>query len=148
MSRTCIYTFRTNPYVAELKKCGAKVFVLGRLKEDIMQLLDVIEREQPERVIGVALVRERGTTRAEVKAINQFGRRAKVNKKGAESYDLTNPAPHLFKDAHSPTRTFCNWTAYKIAEFLHMRNISSAHGFIHFRADDIELLYGYFQRNY
>jgi hypothetical protein len=63
-----------------------------------------------------------------------------VNKHGADSYPLVNPAPSLFKDARAPTRTFCNWAAYKVAEYLDTNDIAATHSFIHFRAKDSALL--------
>lgn len=144
MSHTFVYTFRTNPYIAKLEESGAKIFVLGKLKEDMPQMLDAIAHEQPKRIAGVALVRGVEETRAETEAINQFGRYGKkVNAHGKERYALVNPDPHTFRYARTSTHSFCNWAAYKVAEYVAEHRIAAAHSFIHFRADDIELLHGY-----
>lgn len=137
MTHTLVYTFRGNRFVDDLRGRGVEVYVLGKLKEDIVAFLAVVERERPARVIGIALVQRDGETRAEVCAINQFGRYGKkVNAGGKESYTLVNPAPHVFTDARRPTHSFCNWAAYKVAEFVESRDILTTHSFIHFRPQD------------
>ncbi len=149
MSRVFVYTFRTNPYVANLEKCGARVFVLGKLRKDIKHLLDEVARKKPGRIVGVALVRGREGTRAEVEAINQFGCHGKkVHAQGRDAYALINPDPQVFKDARTPTHSFCNWTAYKVAESLVKGGYDAQHSFIHFCAADVELLYGHISRDY
>lgn len=79
----------------------------------------------------------KGKSRSESITINRFGRHGKISRGGKEAYDLKSFARHGFKVSKVPTRSFCNWTMYKIKEFLESGGNSGAQvGFIHFNPDD------------
>lgn len=49
-----IYTYRTFPLIKDLQKLSYTVIVLGKLKKDITILEDIIKRERPTHIIGIA----------------------------------------------------------------------------------------------
>lgn len=129
-----VYTFRTFPYVDELKDIFGDVFVFSSLKKDFAEFIDLI-KEREEDVLGVALTQ--GATRQEPVAINRFNT-GKISKLGKDTLSLT-----LLDDipvAIEPTHTFCNWTMYKIQECLNQQDVSSHFSFVHVNKNDLELL--------
>ncbi|MEP7103382.1 MAG: hypothetical protein ABI721_01575 [Candidatus Dojkabacteria bacterium] len=72
-----------------------------------------------------------------IKAINKFNQ-GKVNRVGKESYDLFIPN---IKIQHGiPSDSFCNWTMYKISEFLEENKLDIKLSFIHLDIQDFNKL--------
>jgi len=129
-----VYTFRTFPYIDELKHKFGDVFVFSSLKKDFSNF-EVLMKDQQQDVLGVALTQ--GPTRQETVAINRFNK-GKVSLLGDDALSLT-----LFDDipiATLPTHTFCNWTMYKIQNYINQKDSISKLSFIHINKNDLELL--------
>ncbi len=121
-----IYTFRTFPWIDELPRDS---FVFGKLNEDFEKFKEVILRNKPDLILGIA---KSDKTRVETRAINRFNKTKKIIKDGPESYSLYTPDfAKGFKLASKPTDSFCNWTMYKIANFLEEEKLSTKLSFIH-----------------
>ncbi len=138
MSKVLFYTFKSFPFSDVFDK--ENIFVLAKLSNDIKLLEDTILKEKPEIVIGVGLVR--GFSRFERIAVNKFNR-GKVSKNSKESFNLIFPEKGFenIKLSYKPTRSFCNWSAFKLAEFMEQNNLDSKLSFLHInRKDRLELI--------
>ncbi len=134
-----IYTFRTFPWIEDLQKVafslGCKdVFVFGKLKDDLKRFFELIEEEKPQWIIGVA----RGRTGWDKQAFNKFNQ-YQIIKSGVEYYDLYVPDSQL-PLRQFPEATFCNWTAYRINDFLNTKNQDIKLSFVHLRKADLPRL--------
>lgn len=129
-----VYTFRTFPYIDELKDIFDDVFVFSSLKKDF-EIFKELLIDHPEDVLGVALTQ--GATRQEPVAINRFNS-GKVSQSGEDilSLSLLNNIPTATESSH----TFCNWTMYKIQEHLNQQNDSRNFSFVHVNKNDLYLL--------
>src|ERR1700759_4649430 len=107
-----IYTFRTFPRLEQLPD---KTFVFPKLKEDLETLKQRLVDEQPEYIVGIAA--STGLSRIEPTTVNQFNK-GKISKEGPDSFNLFVPEASPFKPASRPTHSFCNWTMYKLQEFI------------------------------
>ncbi|HEY0908138.1 MAG TPA: hypothetical protein VGE35_02190 [Candidatus Paceibacterota bacterium] len=136
MEKLLVYSFRTNKHIVAFKEAEIDVFVLGKLKEDMAKLVELIEKRQPARVIGVAEIKTK--SRFESVAINSFGPKGKVNRRGKKSYALYIPKSPIFHVSKIPTRSFCNWAMYKVSEAIGSRGVR--HSFVHFNRGDIPAL--------
>lgn len=132
MNSSPIYTFRTNKYVDEFKRADIDVFVFGKLKEDLVTFAELIQKAQPRQIVGLAKVRT--SSKLETLAINAFGRDRKVNKTGKDRYSLHTPSGIDFKKSKKPTKSFCNWTMYKIGEMAAPKHIKNS--FVYFNKRD------------
>lgn len=129
------YTFRTFPYKDNLP---SSTFVFGKLKADFICFQQKILAAQPNYIVGVAYTDE--DSRFEPIALNAFGKNGIVSKGSAGQLDLYVP-PFFdsfgFKLAQRPTRTFCNWTMFKTAEFLSDNRLPAKLIFMHVRGQDV-----------
>lgn len=132
-----VYTFRTYPYIDELKGIFPDLFIFGSLKEDMKtfeQLLKYTQRG----VLGVADTKRH--SRIETIAINKFNN-GKLEKSGPNELRLyADPRLGGITLAQKPTSTFCNWTMYKIQAFIDSQNIDSKFTFIHINVKDLDRL--------
>ncbi len=127
-----IYTFRTCPF----KDHFPEAFVFGKLKLDLEILKKKILEEKPEIILGIAKAKD--FTRFETTVINKFNKN-KINPDGKTSFALYIPSK-IFPKSKNPTHSFCNWTAYKIKEFLKENNLPTKLAFVHVKEQDILLL--------
>lgn len=134
MHSTLIYSFRTNKLLDKFKGEGVEVFVFGRLHEDLEKFKTLIHTTKPTHIIGLAEVRQ--SSRFEKIAVNKFGKRGTINKAGKDFYSMHIPADALFPLSSQPSKSFCNWTMYKIAEYIANDNIKLS--FVHFNRGDFE----------
>jgi len=134
------YTFRTFPWFDDLKSIiGQDVFVFGKLKEDLEKFKKLIDENQPDIIIGIAKSPHQ-SSQMEAYAINNFhGKKIDKNSK-IELYKLHCPKIENIKLNDRPSNTFCNWTMYKISEYLDQKNIDTKLIFIHTKKDDLHLL--------
>lgn len=110
-----VYTFRTFPWIDQLKKTYPDLQVFGSLKKDLKKLEEKINRSDSTKIlIGVARGQQ---NRMEMEAVNNFQDR-KINRSGRQKYKLWVPKSCDFKRSLEPSNTFCNWTMYKISEFI------------------------------
>lgn len=128
-----IYTFRTFPKIAELQQEFGDIFVFGALKEDLKTFLEILEKEKPDLVLGIAAEKN---SRVEQVAVNRFNK-GKIIAGGSDIIQLHIPKDIVFKVAQNPTRSFCNWTMYKIANFIKENNLSTKFIFIHLNPKEI-----------
>lgn len=133
MSTTLVYTFRTNKHVSVFKQVGIEVFVFGKLKQDLVTFQRLIHIVKPQSIIGLAEVKGRSVI--ETRAVNAFGRAGTIHKNGKAAYKLSVPKKRPFSLSKKPTRSFCNWTTYKICEFAESKSIR-VH-FIHYNPGDL-----------
>lgn len=136
-----VYTFRTFPYLEELKKVFPEVVVFGKLKESLQDFYKLIVEKNPDLVLGVALSNS-GNSFFEPKTINQFNENAKVEKIGKDELLLFVPKikESNFKISQKPSHTFCNYTMYKIRNFLEQKKIDIPFAFSHLKKEQIKEL--------
>lgn len=137
MSNVLFYTFKSFPFINTLP---ANTFILGKLNIDIKCFQQMILKLQPESIIGVGLVN--GFSRFERMAINKFNN-GKVSKNSREYFDLSFPEEGFqsIRLSYKPTRSFFNWSAFKLAEFIERNSLNSKLSFMHInKRDKSELL--------
>ena len=139
---TLIYTFRTNKHLSIFRKAGIDLFVFGKLKSDLIKFQDLIQTEKPTHIIGLAEVKT--ATMFEARAINQFGPKGTVTKKGIASFPLYVPKKPIFPKSKRTTRTFCNWTMYKICEYTAKDKIKVS--FLHFNSSDVPKIFDFIKQ--
>lgn len=128
-----VYTFRTFPEIEELQKLFGEVVVLSSLKKDMEAFMRRIELEHPDLVLGVAATK--GESRVEPIAVNRFNNGV-VSRGGVETLDLQVPKILGLKTAEKPTHTFCNWTMYKLQEFVVQNNLRTKVSFCHLKSSE------------
>jgi len=141
MTKILIYTFRTFPYLEELKKVFPDVVVFGKLKEDIDSFCQKILNERPEFILGVAKS-EYGYSVFEPKAVNKFGSDFKVLQEENEELKLFIPnlADTSFMISSIITTTFCNYSMFKIKSFLDSQKLDVKFAFVHICEKDVKEL--------
>lgn len=131
------YTFKSFPFIDALP---ADSFILAKLNSDIKDFQQTILRSQPELIIGIGSVK--GFSRFERIAVNKFNN-GKVSKFSKQYFDLTFPEKGLdgLRLSYRPTKSFCNWSAFKLAEFIQENNLNTKLSFVHInRKDKTKLL--------
>lgn len=137
MVNVLFYTFKSFPFKDVLP---SNTFILGKLSSDIKDFQQTISKSQPELIIGVGAVRD--FSRFERIAINKFNK-GKVSRNLIEYYDLSFPENGFenIKLSYKPTKSFCNWSAFKLAEFIEQNKLDSRLSFVHInRRDKSELI--------
>src|SRR3989344_4304635 len=129
---TC--TFRTFPFKDKIPRA----FVFEKLNKDFITFSEKILRKKPEIIIGIA--KSENSSRFEKLAINQFNKTKKVSLGGKNSFDLDLPENLIFPVSDKPTNSFCNWTAYKLKEFLDNNKLDIKLIFVHIGEKDINKL--------
>lgn len=112
MNSILIYSFRTFPYIEELNTVSKKVFVLNQLKEDFLELENLILNEKYYHIVGVAKSNDKSVF--EAKGVNKFNR-GEIIKRGEDFYSLDYPTEGYLTIGvnNSYTTSFCNWGIYK-----------------------------------
>jgi hypothetical protein len=102
------------------------------IQKEIETFKDIIITQNPDHIIGIAAFR---TTQFESKAINQFNKSKTVSVKGKDSYNLSIPkiGCKIHKSAYD---SFCNWSSYKVSEFVDKWGLSSQVSFLHCTLED------------
>lgn len=133
-----VYTFRTFPWINQLKEDFPEVFVFGKLNEDFEKFCEEVKNKKPEYILGIAKSRK---SKLESKAVNCFNNK-KIIKNGVEQYELFAPeiVESLFPINSTPKTTFCNWTMYKSSDFLAKNFSNTKLLFIHLIKRDLDKL--------
>lgn len=135
------HTFRTFPFKQEVEDIFGKTFVFGKLKADFEEFSNTIKNDV-DYIVGVALSEKE--TRIEPLAVNQFSGDKKIEKDGAEQIELFIPSFNKFHIAPKYTSSFCNWTIYKIANYIALNSLKTKLIFVHINKYDINKLNEFF----
>lgn len=136
-----VYTFRTFPKISELPK---ETFIFSKLKTDFEDFKQIILNEKPNFIIGLAATD--GASRFEPVAINKFGN-GFIVKDAAERLGLFVPDDTGgFIVASQPTSSFCNWTMFKIQNFIDESTPLSKLIFIHLNMVDMKKINSLFKK--
>lgn len=137
-----VYSFRTNKHLQTFENKKIKVFVFGELKKDLLKFQELINELNPKIIIGLAEIKS--NTRLETTAINSFGNNKKISRSETESFKLHILQNNPFLLSATPTKSFCNWTMYKISELIQGKDIRLS--FIHFNQKDISKMISLIKR--
>ncbi len=131
--RIIVYTFRSSPNLTAIQKCGFDPFIFHELKAGLNTLKTRISNEKPILVLGLA----KGTNLIEALTINQFNKTKFVSKGSQDKFLLHIPKTisKSFKVNKRPSDSFCNWTAFKIAEFASVAHPELKVMFAHIKPD-------------
>lgn len=135
------YTFRTYPYIDQLKEIFDEVFIFGVLRSDFKAFSERIVAEEPQIIIGIADTTR--FSRIEPITVNRFNKGV-IQTEGQQELGLHIPVAltGLMPLAKQPTTTFCNWTMYKLQSFIEDSNLNTRLSFLHVNHRDIESLRG------
>jgi len=139
MKSILIYTFRTFPYIQQLNEITDDIFVLNRLKKDILKLENLIIDDNFDYIIGIAKSNKKSVF--ETKGVNLFNKH-NIFKKGKDAYSLDYPKNGYIDIGlnNSYTTSFCNWGIYNVAKIVNDNNLSVNHSFCHILKEDIPIL--------
>jgi hypothetical protein len=138
--KTLYYTFRTFPWLDDLKNIADQdIFVFGNLKNDFENFKMIIETERPDLIIGVAKSPHQGS-QFEAYAINNFNSKKIDKESNQQLLELYCPNIKNIIINDTPTNSFCNWTMFKIAQYLKEKCLKSKLIFIHIVSSDIRQL--------
>jgi hypothetical protein len=136
MGKVMVYTFRTYKDADQLKRIfEVDVVVLGELKKDIENLCNRLLVEKPEYILGVAKSNRKSVM--ETIAVNNIHGH-KINQKGLDRYELVVPSPGVFEPVNRTTNTFCNYSMYKIAEYIKQNRLETKLMFAHLNSKDLK----------
>ncbi len=112
-----------------------QIALFGKFNADFLEFSKKILLEKPEIVIGIA--KSENSSRFEKLAINCFNKTKKISSSGRDYFNLDLPENIVFSISNSPTDSFCNWTTYKIKEFLERNNLDTKLVFVHINEKDL-----------
>lgn len=149
MKNILVYSFVSNPFNDQLKEKFKCFFVLNKLSEDLPRLKVEILARKPRYILGIANFRYK-IPQFETLAINRFHKIRKVSKEGPPNYPIYVPnlLQSPFIRAIRPSDTFCNWTMYKVVEFIEQQELDIKLMFVHMREENVDGLVGIVERNY
>lgn len=130
------YTFRTNKNITRIEESGESLFVFGNLKQDLQKFFNILSKSTIDSIVGLAEIKS--VSRVESMAVNAFGKNKKICKSGPNSFALDLYKENIFKVSKSHTTSFCNWTMYKISEYIQNNKLLIKHSFIHYNKADID----------
>lgn len=134
-----VYTFRTFPGLRELEKEFPNLFVFGSLKSDLEKFKLRLQTTRPSLILGVA--RSDAASRIESVAVNRFGKGNRVTQGGRDSYPLEAEVwRETFPVATNATHSFCNWTMYKLCEFIEREGLPTRLSFVHLNPSELDVL--------
>ncbi|MHC1716908.1 MAG: hypothetical protein AB9915_03450 [Candidatus Dojkabacteria bacterium] len=142
MNNILIYTFRTFPWVEELKDISNDIVILNKLNEDIYKIEEKLQKKKYSLILGIAKGNKRSMF--ETRGVNRFNKK-KIIKDGKELYKLDYPKEG-FKEIvvnKSFTTSFCNWAAYRIGDILEDNGLETKHTFVHILNKDLQTLNEY-----
>jgi pyrrolidone-carboxylate peptidase len=130
-----IYSFRTFPDIQKIKDFYGKVFIFEKLKENLKTFLKIIDKEKPDYILGLAI--NKNSSKLEKLTINKVnkGKVSKTNLK--DKIELFIPK-EIFEINTIPTTSFCNWTMWKIGEYLLEKNLNTRLSFVHINLKDLD----------
>ncbi len=130
MKNKIIYSFQSNKNYLQLESLSSHIFLFGALKKDISDFFKIIDSTKPDLITGIG---NSSNFVIEGVAVNKFNKNGKISKSGKEFYDLY--LPEQFTDiapvSSKQTVSFCNWTAYKISEYIDKNNLTTKNSLIH-----------------
>jgi pyrrolidone-carboxylate peptidase len=131
MNKLIVYTFRTFPEIEKLREIFGEIFIFGKLKEDLKKFTKIIEIKKPKYILGVA--KGKSVSQLEKYAINKFGKIGVIDKNGVKKIKLYIPKEleKNFKISTKATSSFCNWTMYKIGNYLLKNKLKTKLMFVH-----------------
>lgn len=137
MKKILLYTFRTYPYIEELRNVYGEIFIFDKLKESFENFTEIVLENNIKLVIWVA--DRKWPSLMESISVNKFNRDKLISKQWKDKYDL-----HI-KDIWINinkwfTTSFCNRTMYKISEFIDNNWLDSMLSFVHINLQDIDKL--------
>ena len=132
------YTFESNPFVKELADLFGEIFIFKKLNSDFEKYKKEILKQRPDFIIGIAKS-PRAFSYFDKNCFNQFGKNKKLIKEGKEKYNLFTPINNDFKiiDNLTTKKSFCNWTMYKIKNFLEENNLETKLVFTHLKQKNL-----------
>lgn len=114
------------------------MFVFDQIKKDWEVFRKQILTKKPDLILGVA--KGGKYSRIEPIAINKFGKLGRVEKDGPEEVKLWIPEGNMMKVSQEPSRSFCNWTMYKIARLIETEKLPTRLSFTHLGKDGLKQL--------
>jgi hypothetical protein len=132
--KVLVYTFRTFPHIQELKEIFPEVFVLGKLKEDLLIFLSKVKKLEPDLILGIAHNEKK--SQFEPIAVNRFNNK-QVIREGKEQFELFVPNSRNFNISQKPSTSFCNYSMYWIKYHLNQEKIIIPFSFIHINKKEI-----------
>ena len=135
-----IYTFRTFKGVYELNKIYKNIYIFGKLKNDLNDFLQIIKFNKPKYILGIAKNRNK-ISEFESITINNFNNK-KIMKSDIYRHKLYIPefTNTRFMIANDYTTSFCNYSMFKIMEYIKENRINTYLSFVHVRMEDISEL--------
>ena len=135
------YTFRTNPFLKELSYLFGEIFVFNKLNIDFKKFKKKIIKEKPDLIVGLAKT-PKNFSYFDLNCFNQFGKNKRIIKNGEKKYNLFIIKNIDFRiiDNLTTKKSFCNWTMYKIINFIKEENLKTKLMFTHIKKDDLEKL--------
>lgn len=142
MSNILIYTFRTFPWLEDIKNISKDIVVLNTLKVDILEVEKKLKQNRYVLLLGIA--KGRDISVFETKGVNKFNK-GRILSDGKNSYPLYFPKQGFenIKVNKGYTTSFCNWGMYMISKLIEESSPGSKHMFIHIKEEDIPLLKRY-----
>jgi len=136
MSST-VYTFRTFPKINALKKLFPHLFIFGKLKNDIESFCDHLQKVKPDFVIGVGATKTKSVF--EPVAVNNIhGHKIIVG--APEKLSLHIPIYPTFSVSPKPSKSFCNYSMFKIQYFISQHQLPTKLIFVHINSKDVQSL--------
>lgn len=134
-----IYSFSTFPFLKEIETFHP--FIFKKLKIDLVSFKIDIDRTKPRLIVGIA--RSRFSSYFETRTRNVWGRTHQLSQTGPQEFLLHYPAGgyRSIRPRTTNAHSFCNWTMYKISEYVQPLRIPLE--FIHINKHDLEDLIAY-----
>ncbi len=129
-----VYTFRTFPEITALKKQSSRLFIFGKLKNDVESFCDHLLKVKPDFVIGVAVAKTKSVI--EPIAINNIHGH-KIIATAPEKLSLHIPVRPTLSVSPNSSKSFCNYSMFKIQYFINQHQLSTKLIFIHLNPKDI-----------
>ncbi|HIG94684.1 MAG: hypothetical protein QT05_C0024G0014 [archaeon GW2011_AR13] len=148
MVEILVYTFENFPQINELKNNFGDVFIFKKLREDIDSFCKKIIEVKPKLILGVA--KSKKYSYFEPLTINRFNKSKKVINSLNEEFilDIPNLNNTNFLIRKRPTTSFCNYSMYKIKNFLEENGLEIPFSFVHIKQQDIKLLPNLLNKNF
>lgn len=142
MNNILIYTFRTFPWLEDIKSISKDIVVLDTLRADIFEIEKYLKENKYALVLGIA--KSQDISVFETKGVNQFNK-GKILTEGKDEYPLYFPKQGFedIKVNKRYTTSFCNWGMYMVAKLVEENSPQSKHVFVHIKGEDILVLSRY-----
>jgi len=136
------YTFRTNKLI--INQFGSdQIFVFDKLKKDYDEFTKIILEKKPDYIVGMAINNNLKQSQFEKIVLNKFNNK-KVSKYNLKnSYELNVFDELNFIVNKKGTTSFCNWTAFKIQEFIEEKKLKTKQIFLHLKTEDVNKLFNF-----